>query len=404
MKEINKKTSFNIIANAVWGYHGLSGGDNIFINFGNQLQKYGFKINVFTWKHGYLMSKKNGLKNANYFLSEAGKFEKWPFLILYFVRTWYGIKKVKQKVNHGLFKNGETIVYSASDFIPDFLPALIFKKLVPNSFWIAGFYLFAPNPFKGFRGSFQKKIKFPDFWETLFWLSQKIIFKIIVKQADLICVTSQPDIAPFVIAGRKPEEIFVVKGGIDYFHLSKFQKPVEKIYDAVYVGRFHSQKGVVEMIDIWKKVVEKKPRAILAVIGLGSMEREMRNKVKIYSLEKNVRFLGVKRGDDRNKVLQKSKIILHPSVYDSGGMAAASGLACGLPGLCFNLPVFKTYYPKGFLRAEIGNIDDFADKIRQLLDNKELYGKVKKEAIKEAESWDWGQRINEFVKIIEKEK
>ena len=350
------------------------------------------------------MSKKNSLKNVNYFLSEADKFENWPFLILYFVRTWYGIKKIKQKVNRGLFKNKEAIVYSASDFIPDFLPALIFKKLVPNSFWIAGFYLFAPNPFRGYRNSFPKRIKFPDFRETLFWLSQKIIFKIIVKRADLICVTSQPDVAPFVNAGRKPEEIFVMKGGIDYPHLSKFQKPVKKIYDAVYVGRFHPQKGVVEMIDIWKKVVGKKPKAVLAVIGLGSMERKMRNKVKIYFLEKNVKFLGVKRGDDRNKFLQKSKIILHPSVYDSGGMAAASGLACGLPGLCFDLPVFKTYYSKGFLRAEIDNFDDFADKIVQLLDNAKLYESMKKEAIKEAESWDWGERVNEFIKIMAKVK
>lgn len=57
-------------------------------------------------------------------------------------------------------------------------------------------------------------------------------------------------------------------------------------------------------------------------------------------------------GDKRNRVLQQSRIILHPAVYDSGGMVAASGLVCGLPGVSFNLPVFKTITQGGFFMLE----------------------------------------------------
>ncbi len=384
-----KKISFNIIANAVWDHRGLSGGDNIFINFGKYLKKKKIEVNLFTWKHGELMSKKNGLENATIFLSKAGNYEKWPFALLYLIRTWFGVNKVKEIIKKDFFKEKQLIVYSASDFLPDFLPALVFKTLLPESFWVAGFYLFAPNPLKGFRH--------PEIKESIFWLTQKIIFKIIVKKADLICVTSEPEVIPFIKAGRKKEEIFVVKGGIDYEQLKVFQKPIKKTYEAVFVGRFHPQKGVVEMIDIWQKVVEIKPKAKLAIIGFGSMEKTMRKKMAQYRLEKNIDFLGIMKGEDRNLILQKSKIILHPSIYDSGGMAAATGLACGLPGVSFDLPVFKTYYQKGFLRAETMNFKDFTDKIIQLLDNPDLYKKLRTQAILEAQSWDWSFMIERFL-------
>jgi glycosyltransferase involved in cell wall biosynthesis len=395
-----EKISFNIVANAVLGYEGLSGGDNIFINFAKHLAKKGLKVNIFTWKHGFLMCQKNGLteKEVNFSLSEAGRFEKWPFVALYLMRTILGILKVREIIKKGNFKGKKVIIYSSSDFYPDSLSAFFFKRWLPEAKWVAGFFLFAPNPFCGFGGKFQLK-------NYLFWLSQKPIFWLISKYADLIFITSEPDVVPFVKAGRKPKDLVVVKGGIDYQHLKKFQEPAKKIYDAVFIGRFHPQKGVMEMIDIWDEVVKKKPKAKLAVIGLGEMEDEMRRKIREYKLEENVNFLGVMIDDHRNKVLQQSRVILHPAVYDSGGMAAASGLACGLPGVCFDLPVFKTYYSQGFLRARISNIHDFAKKIITLLEDKDLYNEMSKEAVEEAISWDWDKRVkNIYKKFINNEE
>jgi len=385
-----RRLSFNIIANAVVGYEGLSGGDNIFINFAKQLVKRGIEVNIFTWKHGWLMCQKNELQGVNFFLSEAGKYEGLPFPLLYLLRTILGVIKINQVISSGYFKNKKVVVYSASDFYPDSIPGFFFKRKISGTRWLAAFYLFAPNPLRGFRGELRIKNFF-------FWLSQQPVFWLVKKYADLVCVTSQPDADPFVAAGRKKNDVFVVKGGIDYQHLSRFQRPVGKVYDAVYVGRFHPQKGVLEMIDIWQKVVNLRPRSKLAIIGLGEMEEAMKKKVNQDGLKNNVEFLGVMIGDDRNKILQKSKIILHPAVYDSGGMAAASGLAIGLPGVSFDLPVFKSYYPRGFLRAKVGNLSDFANKILAFLEDKKTYSRFSREAIAEAKTWDWENRVNCFM-------
>lgn len=384
-----KNISVNIIANGVWGSEGMSGGDDIFINFAKVIQKLGYEVNIFTWEDGEKMCRNNDLKGVNFYATKLRKFQKLGFYPFYILRAIAGIRKLREIINSGRFKKKEVIIYSASDFYPDSLPAFFFKRWLPKAKWVAGFYLFAPNPFKGFRGEFNLK-------NFVFWVSQRPIFYLVRKYADMICVTSQPDVAPFVKAGIKSKDIFVAKGGIDYQHLKKFQAPVKKIYDAVFVGRFHPQKGVVEMIDIWQKVVKKRPKAKLAIIGLGPMEKEMKRKIEQYQLGKNIEFLGVMLGDDRNKILQQSKIILHPAVYDSGGMAAASGLACGLPGVSFNLLVFKTYYPKGFLHAKVGNIEEFSIKIINLLEDEKLYRKMSQEAIGEAKTWDWYDRVRSF--------
>ncbi len=380
-----KNISFNIIANAVWGPEGLSGGDAIFIEIAKWLVKQGIEVNIFTWEDGIELCQNNHLTGVNYHLISARKYQKFGFLPLYLIRTIRGIKRLKEVLKTQTRQKKIIIVYSASDFWPDSIPAYFGKRSFPKAKWIAGFYLFSP---KNFRNLF-------------FFFSQKPIFWLVKNFANLVCVTSRPDVNPFVQGGRKNEEIFVMKGGIDYPYLKKFQKTFKKIYDAVFVGRFHPQKGVLEMIDIWREVVKKKAEAKLALIGLGDLEKPMRNMIQKYNLEKNVYFMGALISDDKIRILQKSKIVLHPAVYDSGGMAPAAGLALGLPGVCFNLKVFETYYPRGFLRATLGDKNSFAQKIIDLLENRTLYQKMSQEAIAEASTWDWSERIKLFWKKAE---
>lgn len=392
--------SINIIANGVLGYEGLSGGDAIFIELARYWTKKGIEVNIFTWEDGYQMCQNNKLEGVNYHLIRARKYQRFGFAFLYLARTLAGIRKVKQVIESGEFSNKRVVVYSASDFYPDSIPGYFFKRYLKGAKWIAPLYLFAPNPFKGFRASYKKGIFIPKLGNLVFYLSQKPIFRLITRFADLIFVTSEPDIEPFVKRGRRADEVFVVKGGVDFQHIQSILTPKEKTYNACFVGRFHPQKGVLEMVDIWHEVCKRKPLARLAVIGLGSLEAEMKRKIAGYRLKDNVEFLGVMIGDDKLEVLQKSKVILHPAIYDSGGMAACAGLACGLPGVCFDLESLRTYYRKGFLRAPTGDIKEFADNIISLLDDQELYNKVSSEAIEEAKTWDWEERSEQVLERI----
>jgi glycosyltransferase involved in cell wall biosynthesis len=108
-------------------------------------------------------------------------------------------------------------------------------------------------------------------------------------------------------------------------------------------------------------------------------------------------MLGFKDGKEKYAIFKDSKMILHPAIYDSGGMAAAEGMAWGLPGISFDLEALKTYYPKGMVKTKCFDKKAFADNILKLLSDTSFYEHVSKEARELIfEVWDWDKRADKI--------
>ncbi len=105
-------------------------------------------------------------------------------------------------------------------------------------------------------------------------------------------------------------------------------------------------------------------------------------------------------GEDKYDVFRNSKIILHPAIYDSGGMAMAEGMVFGLPGISFNLEALNTYYPKGVLKIPCFELEMYADVIIKLIKDREYYEKFSKEAYEYAKTWDWEKRTYDIFRHI----
>lgn len=202
------------------------------------------------------------------------------------------------------------VVYSASDFLPDSIPAFLYKITHPGTKWVAGFYL------KAFRGN------------TLHFFSQKLVKLLINKFADMVIVTNPTmyDVFP----NKKKTWI---NGGVDMDLAGLSDEP--KIYDAVFVGRIHPSKGIDELIEIWKLVIEKQPSSMLAVIGDGDLGVEYM-KDRLPEDEYNVRYYG-HLGNERYQVYKDSKVVLYPTPekYDHFSMAPVEAMACGCKIICY---------------------------------------------------------------------
>lgn len=292
----------------------------------------------------------------------------------------------------------ENILYSASDFWPDVIPAFVAKLRNHHLKWVAGFYMFAPKPWQ--KNSPYKGRRW--LLGALYWFTQFPVYYLIKKYADMVFVTSAPDVKKFVTSKRNPDKIIVIRGGVDVKSSSEYLRSAKVIaldkrkYDALFVGRFHYQKGVRELVDIWKIVCAKKPTAKLAMIGNGPLEAEVRKKINLLGLGNNVDLLGFKDGQDKYEIFKESKIVLHPAVYDSGGMAPCEAMAWGLPAVSFDLEALKTYYPKGMLKTPCYDFKIFAEQIIKLLEEDKLYEKTREDAIAWAEEWDWDKRAQEM--------
>jgi glycosyltransferase involved in cell wall biosynthesis len=173
-------------------------------------------------------------------------------------------------------------------------------------------------------------------------------------------------------------------------------------YDAVFQGRFHPQKGVEELVRIWKIVVNEIPDAKLLMIGDGPLMSSVRLLINDLNLNKNIILCGyVYDGDKKYKIFSRSKMVVHPAFYDSGGMAAAEAMAFGIPCIGFNLKSYNSYYPKGMIKTRTNTLNGFANEIIKVLRNE----KLRKQIGKDAEgliykSYSWSFRSEEIIAKI----
>ena len=379
---------------------GMSGGDRIFIEI---IKRYSrdsdFSITLFSGINVKELLDSKDIKNVQYILLSRKNISVFNNLFINHIKRLF--LGVINACKYEMDKDARTVIYSASDFWPDVIPALILKLKNRNAKWIGTLYQFVEFPLKVDSPYRNRKFLIG----ILYWLEQFPIYYLIRLFSDFVFVTSNPDINRF-LKHKALNKIFVVRGGVDEIpnNIEVGKVNSNKLFDAVFIGRLHVQKGILELLDIWKTVCRSKPNAQLAIIGNGPLENQIKIKIRKLKLTDNVRLLGFMDGSKKYKIFKESKIVVHPAVYDSGGMAAAEAMAWGLPGVSFDLESLKSYYPKGILKADKFNIKSVADMILLLLNNPKVYKKKSEEAINLIrKEWSWDKRADE-IKMWIKER
>lgn len=378
--------TFHFFALAALG-DGVSGGDRIFIEFARNWASSGHHINIYVWKEGLNITKNFNLrhKNIQFHIVDMGIWPQFGFLVNYFARIILGIK-----LGLTLSTRSTDYLYSASDFWMDAFPALIVKLKSNKNIWIAGWYQTAPNlPFY--------------FRALLYKFSQIVIKPWIDKFADYIFINNEDERKHF--NNRRDRGLFVVLGAVDLEQINKYKEKHRhqiKKWDAVYQGRFHPQKGVLELVDIWGEVVKKNSKLKLVMIGDGELMPQVKNKINDLGLKNNIFLKGfLYEGETKYQILSESKVVLHPARFDSGGMATAEAMAFGVPAVGFDLESYESYYPKGMLKVEKNNIHKFSEAIIDLLNNKKMYHKYSVQAVEQVGgSWSWNYRARQVLDYI----
>ncbi len=389
MKKID---SIYIFALGAYGT-GISGGDRIFIEFARRWSRQ-HKVRIFLWTEGKRMCDRQKLKSRDitFVVFSMKPWKRFGFLVNYFARIMEGIKLgLTLKLPATRYQLPDTIIYSASEFWMDSIPALILKFRYPKLIWLAAWYQTAPSPLS--YG-----------WSLPYWLVQQPIKPVISYFADYVLVNNKEERKQFPKLNKK-NRVVVVLGAVDLEKIENWKLKIgnlPKVYDAVFQGRFHPQKGVVELIDIWKKVIDKKPDAKLAMIGDGPLMSSVKLKIKSEKLENNIKLFGyVFDGEKKYKIFSQSRVVVHPAFYDSGGMAAAEAMAFGLPCVGFNLDSYKSYYPKGMVKVPVGDKGAFANAILSLLSDKNKYREIASDALKMIEkNWSWEERAKEVIENV----
>lgn len=248
------------------------------------------------------------------------------------------------------------ILLASSHFLIDVLPALYLQVFNPHCKLVAYYH---GLQVKGTRKLSARRIN--DY------LSIRLL-----KKFNLIFTVNQETKDYLIRKGVKERNIKLTSNGVDLDKISNYtQEHPEKIYEACFLGRLTSTKGILDLPEIWKKINKKKDHK-LVVIGDGPDKQELINKIDELDLNDNILVTGHLNDAQKYSYMVKSRIFLFPSYSESWGTAIAEALACGLPAVAYDLNIYHEIFPDQILTVKKGDIKGLADQITQILDNEKL--------------------------------
>lgn len=187
-------------------------------------------------------------------------------------------------------------------------------------------------------------------------------------------------------------DVQVVGNGIDLESIDAVTYKGERKYDAIFVGRHSPEKGIFDLIDVWKMVTRRLPHAVLVLAGYSTKEVSslVNERIKEGGLKKNVIIRGVVSEEEKILLLKQSKIFLYLSRQEAAPLTPAEALACGLPIICYDIPPMRELYGcDSVIRCRIGDMNSVSRRALELIMDKARREKLSKLGREFVLKFDW---------------
>ncbi len=165
-----------------------------------------------------------------------------------------------------------------------------------------------------------------------------------------------------------------------------------KSYEAVFVGRHDQGKGIFDLVKAWGKLTESLPEARLVTIGISTPDyaKRLERLIAELGLGKRIILSGVVDEVTKLRIIKESKVCLFPSYIEGWGIVPQEALACGLPVVVYDLPVYRENIKpcESVFAVPVGDIEAFAMKALELLSN-ELYNRYEEVGPEFVRRFDW---------------
>ena len=159
---------------------------------------------------------------------------------------------------------------------------------------------------------------------------------------------------------------------------------------------------IPDLVKAWKIVVRKHPFAKFCIIGDGPERKKIEEKIKEEGLVKNITLVGRVEEEEKYKLMKKSKVFIFPSYQEGWGIVIAEAMACGLPVVAYDLPVYREIFDDYISTVEVGNYRQMAEKIVDTIETYQDYEKTAKEARNFVSKYSWKRVAEHELSHIEK--
>jgi glycosyltransferase involved in cell wall biosynthesis len=172
----------------------------------------------------------------------------------------------------------------------------------------------------------------------------------------------------------------------------------------LYFGRLSKEKGIKTLLKAIEKIKNKQIKLKLA--GSGPQEKELKDYVAKNNLQGRIKFLGFLDGEKLSDTIHNSLFTVMPSVfYETFGLSVLESYNYGKSVIASNIGALPELVQEGKtgLLFESGNSNDLAQKIDNMLQNKEnimTMGKNGKEFSKKFNKEDYYNKLEKIYKRL----
>jgi len=203
-------------------------------------------------------------------------------------------------------------------------------------------------------------------------LFSKRYLKILKKYKINILVLNKFHKFKLINAGIEKEKISI------YYNPIKLNINTANEYSSrssyiVYAGRLEENKGILQLVDAWKKIKIKNLKLI--IIGSGPLEEELRT-----DYQKNIEFLGVLTNEETKNYIKGARaVVTTTNLFEGQPRLLSEASSYGVPSIYPSFGGMDEYFPENYqLNFEQFNQLDLIDKLN-FLDNEELLNTISQE-------------------------
>ncbi len=246
-------------------------------------------------------------------------------------------------------------------------------------------------------------------------LLRRLLIKLVIRPLLRTCprILARAElIKADLVNWRIPEErisVYLPPYTNEFFECKHLLPIRQDRFNIVFIGRLVMLKGVFDVIEIVKKVIEKEPAIHLFIVGFGPERVAMEQMVHDFGMKGMTTFVGEVPQAEVYGYLAPADVALLPSHSEGLGKTALEALLSGLPVLATQgtgLTEFVRHDYNGYLLPK-GDIDGFERALTGLVADSSRLALLKKNARATRDtimgnSETFGSIVADFVSTIDR--
>lgn len=183
-----------------------------------------------------------------------------------------------------------------------------------------------------------------------------------------------------------------------YTYLERMKQKGYKV--VANIGRLTIQKGLPNLLQAFKLVLDKEPKTLLLIVGSGEQRGELIRLSADLGIGQNVLFADFQRGKKYRDAYAIDDLFVMPSVSEPFGLTALEAIGYGTPVL-LSRQTGVSEMIRNALKVDFWDINEMANKMVSLIQNDSLRDELHANSYREYLNHSWDHSADKVLTVYE---